>query len=55
MEWSKVGNVERELKKKTKWLEDLQREEGPGNMAAIKELQGEIKFMLEQEDLRWKG
>jgi hypothetical protein len=35
-------------------LEVLQRSESPENSDAIKNAQGEIEKLLEQEDLRWK-
>jgi hypothetical protein len=42
------------LKEKTKALELLQRDEGPENVEVIKRLQGEIEYILEQEDVKWK-
>lgn len=54
LEQRKFGNADRVLKEKTKRLEELQFQEKPGNMGAIKNLQQEIKFILEQEDIRWK-
>jgi ribonuclease HI len=54
--WStrKFGNAEKLLKKKTKELELLQQNEGPGTVEAIKKLKDEIEYILEQEDVRWK-
>jgi uncharacterized protein YceH (UPF0502 family) len=42
------------IKQKTQELELLQRSERPKNSDDIKNLQGEIEKLLEQEDLRWK-
>lgn len=55
--WShrKFGNTERQLKKKTKALEALQKNEGPGDIEAIKQLLREIEYILEQEDVRWNN
>jgi hypothetical protein len=35
-------------------LELTQQNEGPWNFEEIKKLQGDIDFLLEQEDMRWK-
>jgi hypothetical protein len=55
-QWSgrRFRNAERLIKKKTKALEVLQRDEDPDQREAIKKLQGEIETLMEQEDLRWK-
>jgi hypothetical protein len=42
------------LEEKTKALEILQKDEGPENVEAIKRLQGEIEYILKQEDVKWK-
>lgn len=52
--WQKHGSIEMAVKEKTRKLELLQRNEGPWNFEEIKVLQGEIAFLLEQEDMRWK-
>jgi hypothetical protein len=54
--WStgKFGHAEKLLKEKTKKLELLQQHEGPENVEAIQILKGEIEYILEQEDVRWK-
>jgi hypothetical protein len=54
--WSrgKFGNNVALIKQKTQELELLQRSESPKNSDDIKNLQGEIEKLLEQEDLRWK-
>jgi hypothetical protein len=54
--WSvrKFGNADRVLKKKRKQLVELQKLASKGNAADIKNLQQEINFILEQEDIRWK-
>jgi surfactin synthase thioesterase subunit len=48
------GDAKKVLKKKTKLLEVLQQQESEENMAAIQALKGEIDFILEQEDIKWK-
>jgi hypothetical protein len=54
--WSrrKFGDTEKKVKEKTKRLELLQCYEGPSNRDEIKQLRGEIDYMLEQLDMRWK-
>jgi hypothetical protein len=53
--WSgKFGNAERELKRKRKQLAVLQMACSMDNNDAIKQLQEEINFILEQEDIQWK-
>jgi nucleoside-triphosphatase THEP1 len=54
--WSsrKFGQAEKVLKEKTKALEVLQRNEGLENVEEIKCLQGEIDYILDQEDVKWK-
>jgi hypothetical protein len=54
--WSsrKFREADKELKKKTKALEELQLQEGAENWREIKKLQGEIESILEQEDIKWK-
>jgi hypothetical protein len=54
--WSgrKFGATEKKIKEKTKQLEELQRTNSSYTWDAIKVLQGEIDFLLEQEDIRWK-
>jgi endonuclease/exonuclease/phosphatase family metal-dependent hydrolase len=56
LRWSKGkhGSNAALIKQKTKELELLQRYEGPENCEEIKNLNGEIEKLLEQEDLRWK-
>ena len=48
--WRKYGNVEKEIKAKTKRLEKLQMNECQETMGQIKQLNGEIDCLLEQED-----
>jgi hypothetical protein len=50
----KYGCAEKAIKKKTKELEILQKNESVMDGLEIKKLQQEIDFLLEQEDLRWK-
>jgi hypothetical protein len=54
--WSsrKFGSFEKNIKKKTKLLEILQRNEGPEVWEDIKKLQTEIEVLLEHEDCKWK-
>jgi hypothetical protein len=54
--WSrrKFGDTEEKIKEKTKKLEVLQRSEGPEQREEIKVLKGEIDYLLEQEDVKWK-
>lgn len=54
--WSsrKFGNAKKKLKEKTKQLKGLQRDEGPANWEAIKQLQTDIDVILEHEDTKWK-
>ncbi|XP_059436588.1 uncharacterized protein LOC132169591 [Corylus avellana] len=52
--WRKHGNFERAIKEKTKQLEILQRNENAKDGPSIKQLQSEIDFLLEQEDMKWK-
>lgn len=52
--WKKYGHVEKNIKEKTKVLEEVQRQENQENVGKIKQLQGEIDILLEQEDTRWK-
>jgi hypothetical protein len=54
--WSrrKFGDAEVKVKEKTKKLEELQRDEVPADREEIKQLKGEIDYILEQEDVRWK-
>jgi hypothetical protein len=54
--WSrgKFNNTVALIKQKTLELELLQRSESHENSEDIKILKGEIKKLLEQEDLRWK-
>jgi hypothetical protein len=50
----KYGCAEKAIKEKTKQLEIIQRNEHVEDRSAIKQLQQEIEFLLEQEDTRWK-
>jgi exonuclease III len=54
--WSKrkFGNAAKMLTRKTKQLELLQRQARGSNLAAIRRVQKEIDFILEQEDIKWK-
>jgi hypothetical protein len=54
--WSgnKFGNAERELKRKRKHLAELQAVSSVDNDETIKQLQADINFIMEQEDIRWK-
>jgi exonuclease III len=54
--WSfrKFGNDEKELKEKTKRLEELQQEEGAENWEEVLQIQEEIDAILEREDTKWK-
>jgi hypothetical protein len=54
--WSsrKFRRVDKELEKKTKTLEVLQRNENEGNWEEIRRLKGEIESILEHEDIKWK-
>jgi hypothetical protein len=54
--WSvrKFGSADRVLKNKRKQLVELHKSASKGNVADIKNLQQEINFILEQEDIRWK-
>jgi hypothetical protein len=54
--WSfrKFGNDEKELKEKTKRLEELQQEEGAENWEEVLQIQDEIDAILEREDTKWK-
>ncbi|XP_059454900.1 uncharacterized protein LOC132185097 [Corylus avellana] len=54
--WSKrkFGDATKKIKQKTRQLELLQRDEGPGNYEAINMLKQEIDFIMEQEDIKWK-
>lgn len=42
------------LKQKTKRLKMEQENEGPHNAMLIKQLQGELGLLLEQEDIKWR-
>jgi hypothetical protein len=44
----------RKSRRKQSCWKELQRAENPSTWDAIKVLQGEIEFLLEQEDIRWK-
>jgi hypothetical protein len=54
--WSmgKFGHAEKILKQKSKKLAMLQQHEGRENLEEIRKLQGEIEYIMEQEDVRWK-
>ncbi|XP_059458331.1 uncharacterized protein LOC132187927 [Corylus avellana] len=54
--WSrcKFGNTDEELKKKTKRLEELQRDEVLADREEITRLKEEIDYIMEQEDHKWK-
>jgi len=52
--WRKFGNAKKQLKEKTKQLEELQRRESPGLAKAITKLQQEIDNIQEREDIKWK-
>jgi exonuclease III len=52
--WRKYGNVEKEVRTKTKRLAKLQLNECQETMGQIKQLTGEIDCLLEQEDTKWK-
>ena len=52
--WQKYGNVEKEIKAKTKRLKKLQMNECQVTIGQIKQLTGEIDCILEQEDTKWK-
>lgn len=54
--WSqrKFRDTDERLKKKVNQLERLQRNENLQNWEEIKQLQGEIDFILEQENIKWK-
>lgn len=45
---------ERAIKEKTEMFNILEADEKPERMGEMKRLQGELGFLLEQEDLRWK-
>ena len=54
--WSrgKTRHGERSIKALTAKLEALQRHEEPANRDTIRDIQGRIEKMLEQEDLKWR-
>jgi len=43
----------RRLKYMTKKLDQMQRDEHPGNLEAIFQLQKEVDHLLEVEDIKW--
>jgi hypothetical protein len=54
--WSKIkfGAGTRKIKDVLRHLERLQRDENPGNLKTIREVQLELHKLLEMEDLKWK-
>jgi hypothetical protein len=54
--WSKIkfGAGTRKIKDVLRHLERLQRDENPGNLETIREVQLELHKLLEMEDLKWK-
>ncbi|XP_035550016.1 uncharacterized protein LOC118349461 [Juglans regia] len=54
--WSKNLDSERTkvIKEKSMLLDQLQQNEDPCSMAARKQLQRDIDFLLDQEDIKWK-
>lgn len=53
--WSrlKFGGTTRTINSQSKRLERLQREEQPGTLATIREVQGELNKLLEMEYVKW--
>lgn len=56
VEWSNTKNrkVQQPLNRLYSRLDQLQKDEQPGNLAEINQIQTEINLLLEMEDLRWR-